>query len=149
MLSSGADAALGCRGPWDVVNLGVIWGLKQEAAREAVGEAARAAVAGALLRARSYRGGGGRGGWRAEGQGCGGAGAGKDAGAPGIGDAPVDGSRKAAESEGGRKRKPEERLDAKSSRPSLRARNGKWILIVWATRLWRVGMDTRTVTTWR
>jgi hypothetical protein len=47
---------VGVRGPLDAVNLGVIWGLKESVAREAVGEAGRSVVAGALLKTRSYRG---------------------------------------------------------------------------------------------
>jgi ribonuclease P/MRP protein subunit RPP1 len=56
LVSSGAESAIGCRGPWDAVNLAMIWGLKQDVAKEAVSEAARSVIAGAQLRTRTYRG---------------------------------------------------------------------------------------------
>jgi ribonuclease P/MRP protein subunit RPP1 len=56
VISSEASSALGCRAPHDIVNLAVIWGLKQEIAMEAVTESARVVVAAAQLRKRSYKG---------------------------------------------------------------------------------------------
>jgi ribonuclease P/MRP protein subunit RPP1 len=56
VISSEAASALGCRAPHDLVNLAVIWGLKQDIAMEAVTEAARIVVAAAQLRKRSYKG---------------------------------------------------------------------------------------------
>lgn len=56
MLSSEAQRALACRGPWDVVNLGVGWGLGKERAVEALQKEARGVVVGAEMRRRSYRG---------------------------------------------------------------------------------------------
>ncbi|KAK2758660.1 hypothetical protein FQN54_003350 [Arachnomyces sp. PD_36] len=56
IVSSEARRALGVRGPWDVVNLACLWGLKQERGREAVSEEARKVVALAELKRRSWRG---------------------------------------------------------------------------------------------
>ncbi|KAL8774862.1 MAG: hypothetical protein Q9209_000801 [Squamulea sp. 1 TL-2023] len=56
VISSEAQRALACRGPWDVVNLGVGWGLIKERAVEALQREARAVVVGAETRRRSYRG---------------------------------------------------------------------------------------------
>ncbi|KAL8734118.1 MAG: hypothetical protein Q9166_001603 [cf. Caloplaca sp. 2 TL-2023] len=56
VVSSEAQRALACRGPWDVVNLGVGWGLGKERAVEALTREARAVVVGAEMRRRSYRG---------------------------------------------------------------------------------------------
>ena len=56
MLSSEAQRALACRGPWDVVNLAIGWGLGKERAVEAVQREARGVVVGAEMRRRSYRG---------------------------------------------------------------------------------------------
>ncbi|KAF2675375.1 PHP domain-like protein [Microthyrium microscopicum] len=56
LISSEAKSALGCRGPRDVVNMAIMWGLKQELGHEAVGEVARGVVAAATLRRRGYRG---------------------------------------------------------------------------------------------
>ncbi|MCJ1373053.1 hypothetical protein MMC20_004279 [Loxospora ochrophaea] len=56
VISSEAKRALGCRSPWDAVNLGVLWGLGQEKGREAVEREARAVVVGAEMKRRSFRG---------------------------------------------------------------------------------------------
>ena len=56
MISSEAGRALACRGPWDVVNLGVGWGLARERGVEALGKEARSVVVGAEIRKSSYRG---------------------------------------------------------------------------------------------
>ncbi|KAL9602146.1 MAG: hypothetical protein Q9219_002010 [cf. Caloplaca sp. 3 TL-2023] len=56
VISSEAGRALACRGPWDVVNLGVGWGLGKERAVEAVAREARGVVVGAEMRKSSYRG---------------------------------------------------------------------------------------------
>ncbi|KAI4101411.1 MAG: hypothetical protein LQ339_005060 [Xanthoria mediterranea] len=56
VLSSEAQRALACRGPWDVVNLGIGWGLEKERAVEALQREARGVVVGAEMRRRSYRG---------------------------------------------------------------------------------------------
>ncbi len=57
MICSEAQRALACRGPWDVVNLGIGWGLGKERAVEALQREARGVVVGAEMRRRSYRGG--------------------------------------------------------------------------------------------
>lgn len=44
IISSEAARALACRGPWDVGNLALGWGLSGERGREAVGREARAVV---------------------------------------------------------------------------------------------------------
>lgn len=56
VISSETKRALGCRGPWDVVNLAAIWSLSQDRAYEAVSKLARAVLATAKLRRTSYRG---------------------------------------------------------------------------------------------
>ena len=56
VLSSGAKRALACRGPADVVNLAVLWGLGQERGMEAVGKEARSVVVQAEMKRRSFRG---------------------------------------------------------------------------------------------
>lgn len=56
IISSEATKALGCRGPWDVVNLAAVWGLSQERGIEAVGREARALVAQATIKRRSFKG---------------------------------------------------------------------------------------------
>ena len=56
IISSEAKNALGCRAPHDIINLAVIWGLKQDIATEAVTESARIVLASAQLRQRSYKG---------------------------------------------------------------------------------------------
>ena len=56
IISSEAQNALGCRGPWDIINLAVIWGLGQERGHEAVSTEARKCVNAAKLKRSSYRG---------------------------------------------------------------------------------------------
>ena len=56
IISSEARSALGLRGPWDVVNLAVVWGISQERGKEAVCEEARKVVQFARLKRESYRG---------------------------------------------------------------------------------------------
>ena len=56
IISSEATKALACRGPWDVVNLAVVWGLSQERGAEAVGKGSRAVVAQAEMKRRSFKG---------------------------------------------------------------------------------------------
>ena len=57
VLSSETKAgAIGIRGPWDVVNLSVIWGLGQERGYEAVSAEARKVVVSAGLKRTGYRG---------------------------------------------------------------------------------------------
>ena len=56
IISSEAKRALACRGPFDIVNLGVVWGLPQERGHEAVGREARAVVVQAEMKRRSFRG---------------------------------------------------------------------------------------------
>lgn len=56
IISSEAQSALGCRGPFDVINLAVVWGLGQEKAHEAITTEARKCVNGAKLKRSSYRG---------------------------------------------------------------------------------------------
>lgn len=56
VISSEAKKALACRGPADVVNLAVLWGLGQERGMEAVGKEARNVVVQAEMKRRSYRG---------------------------------------------------------------------------------------------
>ena len=56
IMSSEAHQAAGCRGPWDVVNLAAVWGLSQERGVEAVGREARAVVAQAEMKRRSFKG---------------------------------------------------------------------------------------------
>lgn len=56
VISSEAKRALACRGPADVVNLAVLWGLGQERGMEAVGKEARSVVVQAEINRRSFRG---------------------------------------------------------------------------------------------
>ena len=56
IISSEAKSALACRGPADVINLAVIWGLGREGGVEAVGREARSVVIQAEMRRRSFRG---------------------------------------------------------------------------------------------
>lgn len=56
IISSEAKRALGCRGPADVVNMAVLWGLGQERGMEAIGREARRAVVQAEMKRRSFRG---------------------------------------------------------------------------------------------
>ena len=56
VISSEAKRALACRGPADVVNLAVLWGLGQERGMEAVGKEARSVVVQAEMKRRSFRG---------------------------------------------------------------------------------------------
>ncbi|KAI9680164.1 MAG: hypothetical protein M1829_001401 [Trizodia sp. TS-e1964] len=56
IFSSEAKRALGIRGPADVINLGVVWGLSQEKGRLALDAEPKALVAGAQMRRRSYKG---------------------------------------------------------------------------------------------
>ena len=56
IISSEAKRALACRGPADVVNLAVLWGLGQERGMEAVGKEARSVVVQAEMKRRSFRG---------------------------------------------------------------------------------------------
>ena len=56
VISSEAKRALACRGPADVVNLAVLWGLGQEKGMEAVGKEARSLVVQAEMKRRSFRG---------------------------------------------------------------------------------------------
>ena len=56
VISSEASKALACRGPADVINLAVMWGLHQERGVEAVGREARSVVAQAEMKRRSFKG---------------------------------------------------------------------------------------------
>ncbi|EON62122.1 hypothetical protein W97_01341 [Coniosporium apollinis CBS 100218] len=56
IISSEARRAVGCRGPWDVVNLAAVWGLGQERGKEAISKAARFVTVSAQLKRSSYRG---------------------------------------------------------------------------------------------
>ena len=56
IMSSEARRALACRGPADVINMAVLWGLGQERGVEAVGREARSVVVQAEMRRRSYGG---------------------------------------------------------------------------------------------
>ena len=56
MISSEARSALGCRGPWDAINLATVWGLGQERGVEAMGKECRNAIVSAKLKRTSYRG---------------------------------------------------------------------------------------------
>lgn len=56
IISSEARRALGCRAPWDVINLASVWGLKQERGKEAVCEEARKVVVRARMVRQSWRG---------------------------------------------------------------------------------------------
>ena len=55
-MSSEAKKALGCRGPADVVNMAVLWGLGQERGTEAIAREARNVVVQADMKRRSFRG---------------------------------------------------------------------------------------------
>lgn len=55
-MSSEAKRALACRGPSDVINMAVLWGLGQERGVEAIGREARSAVVQAEMKRRSYGG---------------------------------------------------------------------------------------------
>lgn len=59
IISSGVEArtgAVGCRGPWDAVNLAAVWGLGQERGYEAVSKEARTVVVSGKLKRTGYRG---------------------------------------------------------------------------------------------
>ena len=56
IISSDAKRALGCRGPADIANMAVLWGLGQERGIEAVAREARNVVAQAEMKRRSFRG---------------------------------------------------------------------------------------------
>jgi ribonuclease P/MRP protein subunit RPP1 len=55
IVSSEAPSCFACRGPYDVVNLAVIWGLDHMRAGEAVGRTAQSVVKNAQLRSHSYK----------------------------------------------------------------------------------------------
>lgn len=56
VVSSESKRAIGCRSPWDVINLATVWGLSQERAKEALTTEARSVVVNAQLKRTSYRG---------------------------------------------------------------------------------------------
>lgn len=56
IISSEAARAVGCRGPWDVINLAAIWGLGQERGKDGVSKLARSVVVSAQLKRTSFRG---------------------------------------------------------------------------------------------
>lgn len=56
IISSEAKRALACRGPADIINMAVLWGLGQERGTEAVGREARSVVVQAEMKRRSFRG---------------------------------------------------------------------------------------------
>jgi ribonuclease P/MRP protein subunit RPP1 len=56
IISSEAASALGCRAPHDIVNMAIIWGLKQDVTMESVTESPRSLIAAAQLRKRSFKG---------------------------------------------------------------------------------------------
>lgn len=56
VISSEAKRALACRGPADVINLAVMWGLGNERGTEAIGREARSVVLQAEMKRRSYQG---------------------------------------------------------------------------------------------
>ncbi|GAB7343493.1 hypothetical protein MBLNU457_1507t1 [Dothideomycetes sp. NU457] len=56
IISSEAKRAVGCRGPWDAINLSAIWGLAQDRGYEAVSKQARSVVVSAKLKRTGYRG---------------------------------------------------------------------------------------------
>ena len=56
VISSETKRAVGCRAPWDVINLATVWGLGQERGREAIAQEARSVVVQAEMKRRSYRG---------------------------------------------------------------------------------------------
>ena len=56
IISSEGKRALACRGPADVINMAVLWGLGQERGTEAVGREARSVVVQAAMKRTSFRG---------------------------------------------------------------------------------------------
>lgn len=56
IISSEAKSAVGCRAPWDIINLAAVWGLGQERGHEAVTKEARAAIVSAQMKRTSFRG---------------------------------------------------------------------------------------------
>lgn len=56
IISSEAKNALGCRGPWDIINLAQIWGLNQERGKEALCEEAGKVIRLAKMKRESFRG---------------------------------------------------------------------------------------------
>ncbi|KAI9866671.1 MAG: hypothetical protein M1813_001223 [Trichoglossum hirsutum] len=56
VISSEAKNALGLRAPFDVINLGTVWGLAQDKGREAIDREARAVAVVAEMKRRSYKG---------------------------------------------------------------------------------------------
>ncbi|KAH0536757.1 hypothetical protein FGG08_006395 [Glutinoglossum americanum] len=56
VISSEAKNALGLRAPFDVINLGTVWGLAQDKGREAVDREARAVAVMAEMKRTSFRG---------------------------------------------------------------------------------------------
>lgn len=55
VVSSEADSPLGCKSPYDVTNMAVLWGLDHMHARDAVGKTAGLVVKNAFLRKNSYK----------------------------------------------------------------------------------------------
>ena len=56
VISSEAKRTLACRGPADIVNLAVMWGLPQDRGTEAIGREARSVVVQAEMKRRGFRG---------------------------------------------------------------------------------------------
>lgn len=56
IVSSGAQQAVACRGPADIINLAAVWGLGQEKGKEAVSHLARSVVVSAQLKRNGFRG---------------------------------------------------------------------------------------------
>ena len=56
VVSSEAKRALACRGPADVINMAMLWGLRQERGAEAIGREARSAIVQAEMKRRSHGG---------------------------------------------------------------------------------------------
>ena len=56
IISSEAKSAVGCRGPWDAINLANIWGLPQDRGFEGMSKECRSVVVTAQLKRRGYRG---------------------------------------------------------------------------------------------
>ena len=56
ILSSEARGALGCRAPWDIINLAAVWGLGQDRGKEAVCEEAGKVIRLAQMKRQSFRG---------------------------------------------------------------------------------------------
>lgn len=56
VIASEARSALGCRGPWDAINLAAVWGLGQERGYEAITKEARGVLVRAQLKRSGYRG---------------------------------------------------------------------------------------------